>query len=144
MAASSLVSRLLNQTCISHLHLVLTGAKQRQSSGRRRHTKLFSFEPSLFTTNICLNLNMALIPLGCDDKMDHLIASLARRELASGPQFTTAYESWYMRGWEESRREESTSGATAVSYYGNAAVPAIPTNTTSSVQRRCIRITDCP
>lgn len=45
----------------------------------------FHFEPSLFTTNICLNLNMALIPLGCDDKMDHLIASLARRELASGP-----------------------------------------------------------
>lgn len=47
IAASSLVLHLLNQTCISHLHLVLTGAKQRQSSGRRRHTKLFSFRAIL-------------------------------------------------------------------------------------------------
>lgn len=46
---------------------------------------MYSFKASFLTSNIYPNRDMAVIPLGSDDKMDHLIASLAGRELASGP-----------------------------------------------------------
>lgn len=56
-----------------------------ETGGRERCMKVCSFKAAFFTSNIYPNRNMAVVPLGCDDKMDHLIASLAGRELASGP-----------------------------------------------------------
>lgn len=69
---------------------------------------------SLLTSNIYPNRDPAVIPLGCDDKMDHLIASLAGGELASGPWLTTAQgELIYERMRDEQEGAEELRGSSS-------------------------------
>lgn len=67
------------------------GERDRDNGGcQRKVQSVYSFKASFLTSNIYPDRNMAVIPLGCDDKMDHLIASLDGREFASGARLTTA------------------------------------------------------
>lgn len=95
--------------------------------GRRGFIKVYSFQlPSFLTFNIYLEKGCGCNPIGLRWQNEPSNSVIGWKRAHPGVRFTTALGSWYMRGWEERKREERSLGAAALSNNSNATIPALP------------------